>query len=76
MDANWLGELEDKVEAAAKELATLRKENRTIKTRLKKLQRELLEVDGATEGADSWRRERQQVQSRLEKLADSLEQLL
>ena len=76
MDTNWLGELEDKVETAAKELEALRKENRTIKTRLKKLQRELLEVDGATEGADIWRRERQQVQSRLEKLADSLEQLL
>lgn len=76
MDAKWLGELEDKVETAAKQLKTLRKENRTIKTRLKKLQRELLEVDGATEGADSWRRERHQVQSRLEKLADSLEQLL
>lgn len=76
MDAKWLGELEDKVDTAAKQLKALRKENRTIKTRLKKLQRELLEVDGATEGADSWRRERQQVQTRLEKLADSLEQLL
>ena len=76
MDAKWLGELEDKVETAAKQLKALRKENRTIKTRLKKLQRELLEADGATEGADSWPRERQQVQSRLEKLADSLEQLL
>ena len=76
MDANWRGELEDKVEAAAKELATLRKENRTIKTRLKKLQRELLEADGDSEGSDSWQRERQQVQRRLAKLADSLDQLL
>ena len=76
MDANWLGELEDKVETAAKELKALRKENRTIKSRLKKLQRELLVADGATEGADSWTRERQQVQRRLAKLADSLEQLL
>ena len=76
MDANWLGELEDKVETAAKELKALRKENRTIKTRLKKLQRELLEADGASEGADSWPREREQVQRRLAKLADSLEQLL
>lgn len=76
MDAKWLGELEDKVAAAAKQLKALRKENRTIKTRLKKLQRELLEVDGATEGADTWRRERQQVQRRLEKLVESLEQLL
>jgi chaperonin cofactor prefoldin len=76
MDANWLGELEDKVEAAAKELSTLRKENRTIKTRLKKLQRELLEADGSSEGADSWPRQRQQVQRRLAKLADSLDQLL
>jgi len=76
MDANWLGELEDKVESAAKELATLRKENRTIKTRLKKLQRELLEAGGAGEGSDGWQRERQQVQRRLAKLADSLDQLL
>ncbi|MGB3562948.1 MAG: cell division protein ZapB [Thermoanaerobaculia bacterium] len=76
MNANWLGELEDKVEAAAKELENLRKENRTIKARLKKLQRELLEVDGAREGADTWQRERQQVQRRLATLADSLEQLL
>ena len=76
MDVKWLGELEDKVEAAAKELKSLRKENRTLKTRLKKIQRELLEVNGAREGADSWQRERQQVQRRLEKLADSLEQLV
>ena len=76
MDTNWLGELEDKVEIAAKQLKALRKENRTIKTRLKKLQRELLEADGASEGADSWPRERQRVQRRLAKLADSLEQLL
>ena len=76
MDAKWLGELEDKVETAAKQLKALRKENRTVKTRLKKLQRELLEVDGDTEGAASWRRERQQVQRRLAKLADSLEQLV
>jgi predicted nucleic acid-binding Zn-ribbon protein len=76
MDTNWLGELEDKVEAAAKEVKDLRKENRTIKTRLKKLQRELLESDGATDGADSWQRERQQVQRRLAKLAESLEELL
>jgi len=76
MVAKWLGELEDKVDTAPKQLKALRKENRTIKSRLKKLQRELLVADGATEGADSWPRERQQVQRRLAKLADSLEQLL
>lgn len=76
MDANWLGELEDKVAAAAKELQALRKENRTIKAKLKKLQRELLEADGVSEDASSWQRQREQVQRRLTKLADSLEQLL
>ena len=67
-----LKDLEEKVGAACKELEALRKQNRGLKTKVKKLESELAE---SAEGG-AWREERDEVHERVSKLAASLESLL
>lgn len=70
----WLSELEAQVRAAAADLAALRKQNRTLKAKVKKLEARLAEAGG--EGGPGWEKERGEVRRRVEKLADGLEKLL
>ncbi len=70
MDA--LKDLEEKVTAACEQLEALRKQNRGLKTRIKKLESELAE---SSDGG-GWREERDEVHKRVAKLAASLESLL
>ena len=67
-----LKDLERKVETAAKKIERLKRENKSLKTKVKKLG-----GDGSkgSSGA-AWAKERQVVQSRLTDLADHLEELL
>ena len=71
---NWLEELETKVKAATKRFADLRKENKSLKTRLKKLEAQLAEK--ASAGSDEWARERETIRRRVGRLATDLEKLL
>ncbi len=71
MDA--IKDLERKVESAAKTIEKLRRENRTLKARVKKLGGE--EAKSAA-GAAAWAKERKVVRERLTGLADHLEELL
>ncbi len=72
---DWLSELEKQVRAAAAELASLRKQNRTLKAKVKKLETSLAEGGGG-EGEPAWERQRGDLRRRVEKLADGLEKLL
>lgn len=67
-----LKELEDKVRAASEQLATLRKQNSGLKTKVKKLEAELAE---SAEGGD-WQGERDEIRGRVAKLTADLEALL
>lgn len=67
-----LQDLEEKVGAACRQIEALRKQNRGLKTRVKKLESELAE---SSEGGD-WRKERAEVHERVAKLAAGLESLL
>lgn len=72
----WLSDLEQKVQAAADELKSLRKENRAQKTKIKQLQSQLSEAKAASTSSNAWDKEREAIRERVEKLADGLEKLL
>ena len=76
MAIKWLNDLERKVQAASKELKTLRKENRTYKLKVKQLQRQLGETRGGKPASSAWDGERSEIRRRVAKLADGLERLL
>jgi peptidoglycan hydrolase CwlO-like protein len=67
-----LKELEEKVKAAGEQLDALRKQNRSLKTKVKKLEAEVAESAGSSE----WQGERDAIRERVTKLAGDLESLL
>lgn len=82
MSLNWITDLEQKVETAAREIASLRKENRAQTKKIQRLQQQLRELrprSTATSKGDSeaaWDKERRLIRRRITKLAESLEKLL
>jgi uncharacterized coiled-coil DUF342 family protein len=70
--APWLEELEKRVQEAVAEIARLRQENRRLEREAARLRKK---AEGGEEHA-AWQRERDEVRSRVEKLAAHLEQLL
>ncbi len=71
---DWLKDLEQKVRAATKDLSALRKQNRTLKARVKKLESELSRREGGDDG--DWAAEREEVRRRVGRLAEELERLV
>ena len=67
-----LKDLERQVEAAAKTIQKLKRENSSLKTKLKKLGGD----DPKGAGQAAWRKEREVVQKRLTTLAGNLEELV
>lgn len=67
-----LKDLEDKIRAAGEQLDTLRKQNRSLKTKVKKLEAELAE----SAGSGDWQGERDEIRGRVAKLTADLEALL
>lgn len=82
MSLNWITDLEQKVEAAARELETTRKENRQLEKKVQRLQQQLRELrptaatPAEAESGAAWRKERKLIRRRVAKLAESLETLL
>lgn len=64
--------LERRVEAAAKTIEKLKRQNNSLKAKVKKLGGD----DPRGAGKAAWRKERQVVQKRLTQLAGNLEELL
>lgn len=71
---DWLKDLEQKVRAVSKDLTALRKQNRTLKARVKKLESELGRREGGDDG--DWAAEREEVRRRVGRLAEELERLV
>lgn len=76
MDTKWLSDLEQKVQAVADELKSLRKENRAQKTKIGQLQERLSQAAAAGPSAGEWQQERDDIRRRVERLAAGLEKLL
>ncbi len=72
MAVPWLQDLERRVAAAARELESLRAENRRLTTRLKRAERRL----AATPEAEAWSRQRERLRQQVAKLVERLEELL
>ncbi len=70
----WLKELEDQVKRAGKEIAALRKQNRSLASQVKRLKREARVADEAAAG--DWDEERAELRRRAEKVAATLESIL
>ena len=69
-----LKELEEQIQRAGKEIAALRKQNRSLASQVKRLKREATVADEAAAG--DWDEERAAIRSRIEKIASTLESIL
>jgi predicted RNase H-like nuclease (RuvC/YqgF family) len=76
METKWLADLEKKVDKAAAELASLRKQNKSQAAKIKKLEDQLAEAASGAASAADWDQERDEIRKRVEKLSAGLEKLL
>ena len=80
-DPKWLKDLQSNTKGAVKEIAKLRKQNKSLKTQLdnakaKLSEAELAVVDSAPDpDAEAWRSERKEVRRRVARLSKTLEEL-
>ncbi len=79
-DPKWLKELGDAVAAATKEIARLRRQNKSLSTQLQKAKGELTasKQRAASEPApeaEAWAGEREEIRRRVARLVDTLEEL-
>ncbi len=70
----WLKELEGKVARVGKEIAELRKQNRSLSSQVKRLKREAQSAGEA--GSAEWEKERSEIRQRAEAVASTLESML
>lgn len=76
MDTKWLADLEKRVDKAAAELASLRKQNKSQAAKIKKLEDQLADAASGAASAAGWDEERDEIRKRIEKLSAGLEKLL
>lgn len=70
----WLEGLESKVKEAGRVVAALRKENRALKAKLRRL--EDSRGESRSQGAAAWSRERAEIRQRVARLTEHLERLV
>jgi predicted RNase H-like nuclease (RuvC/YqgF family) len=75
MAKEWLQELEQRVEAAIKEIERLRRENKSLKTQVERLGKQLADAKAGGGGDGAWEEERAAIRQRVEKLVKGLESL-
>ena len=73
-DIAWLRTLEEKVHAAAGRIRELRDENAGLRQRIDELEARL--ATPASDGAERWTEEREEIRGRVERLVEHLEELL
>jgi chromosome segregation ATPase len=71
---DWLKALEKRVSAVTTEMADLRKKNRSLVTKVNRLERQARDRSGAA--SEGWVAEKAEIKQRVEGLAGSLESLL
>ena len=80
-DPKWLKDLQDNAQGAVKEIAKLRKQNKSLKTQLDNAKAKLSEAESAAATAapdpeaEAWRTERKEVRRRVARLSKTLEEL-
>jgi chromosome segregation ATPase len=71
---DWIKALEQKVSAVTREMADLRKKNRSLVAKVGRLEREAREKPEGEE--NEWEAEKKEIRTRVERLAGDLESLL
>jgi protein-tyrosine-phosphatase len=71
---DWIKALEQKVSAVIREMADLRKKNRSLVAKVSRLEREAREKPAGED--NDWEAERTEIRNRVERLAGNLESLL
>ena len=80
-DPKWLKDLQTNAKGAVKEIAKLRKQNKSLKTQLDNTKAKLSEAEAAVADAgpdpdaEAWRSERKEVRRRVARLSKTLEEL-
>jgi len=78
-DPKWLKDLQTHAKGAVKEIAKLRKQNKSLKTQLDNAKAKLAEAASAVvepdPGGEAWRSERKEVRRRVARLSKTLEEL-
>ena len=69
----WLQDLEKKVVEVGAEIAGLRKKNRELNAKIKRLERKAKQQN---DGSDTWATEREQLRKRVSGLVTTLDSLL
>jgi predicted nucleic acid-binding Zn-ribbon protein len=78
----WLKDLQGSVQGAVKEIAKLRRQNKSLKTQLDNAKSKLAQAEVAAAEAgpdpevDAWRTERKEVRRRVARLSKTLEDLV
>ncbi len=75
MTIPWLKELEERVQETAERLRETREENATLKARVTELEEQLASAPG-TDEREAWTEEKGEIRTRVESLAEHLEELL
>lgn len=75
MSIPWLKELEERVRETADRLREVREENTSLKSRIAELEKQLAAAPGSEE-REAWVQEKSEIRSRVESLAEHLEELL
>lgn len=81
-EPKWLKNLQSNVQRAIKEIARLRRQNKSLKTQLDKTKAKLAEAEATAAAAatdpevDAWRTERKEVRRRAVRLSKTLEELV
>lgn len=76
-DPKWLKDLQSNAKGAVKEIAKLRRQNKSLKTQLDNAKAKLSEAESPAPDpdADAWRAERKEVRRRVARLSKTLEEL-
>lgn len=76
MGEGMLDQLEERVQAAAERIKSLKRENAALAGRVDDLVKEATEREAAASGHQAWEAEREEIRRRVEKLTATLEGLL
>ena len=75
MTTEWLRDIEQKVEAATKELARLGRSEKSLKAKVRRLETELKTSQEENRAGQQWSKNQGVIRRRVEKLVDGLERL-
>lgn len=75
MTTEWLRDIEQKVDAAAKDLINLRRSEKSLKAKVRRLERALKESQSESQAGQGWKKSQTLIRGRVENLIAGLERL-